>query len=861
MSASSDDEHPYVKYGTPLEEIDESETKPSMLKSNVPVFDQIVTDEEGRRRFHGAFTGGFSAGYYNTVGTKEGWKPSTFLSSRSNKSKRKTFQANDFMDDEDRGDFGIAPKTLSTSTDFTSKHKRNAIQEKQLNIQEEKMTLSFGANLLDCLVLPMRNNIGIKMLKSMGWKEGQGLGPHVVRRKKKKKKKSASKMKVYGCRLPGADDPDSDDENIPENFQFAPKDMMPISILHKDDNYGIGYSRLDPTAALHVKEKKSSAVKARTKSGSKLSFYGQAFGVGAYEEEDDDIYAQDSMSNYDSVMSIEKNPDNTYGWTKPLAIAGAGHKEAIGYGDTPKILFVHAKREAKLFPKVYPPPPIPNDFDPYKRMKLQRESKRIKDLNLTTVEPSTVLPPSNENQPRLTSQDREALLEDNKSPAPTKKAQSIFDFISFEDRQRMEAAKRKPVELGFKGDNKIVEQPTMVDRSKPLCDATSLKPFSNNPEKLRRYEQYERAIRQRKKDPYSVIESNLTEWERKHEQHEFARLSQVYLHLSTNISSKFTKASENEDNDSVVQREVTEPAAKMKMFGIMTHDSVEWHPDPLLCKRFNVPDPYPNSESVGVSKPFGGFKILAVMGSSSAAKTPDAGHVASEEDSETKSKTGIVSDTKCPPAFNKSRPFIGGRWDRKPVFAGPMDKPAEKEDEKSEKKEDTQTTQELEEKSPERPPMELFKSIFASSEEDTSSSEEEKEDDDDATSDQNVKTNEQEESEPVIKRASAADVFMRPIPVKENILQQAVNDPTPPKESEPDHEPMEQDEVNEQPDEKNGSDDGYFGPILPPVRPASNGVESVDRGTPPKHDKKQLKHKKKKKHEHKGKKKKKDKHR
>lgn len=29
-------------------------------------------DEEGRRRFHGAFTGGYSAGYYNTVGSKEG---------------------------------------------------------------------------------------------------------------------------------------------------------------------------------------------------------------------------------------------------------------------------------------------------------------------------------------------------------------------------------------------------------------------------------------------------------------------------------------------------------------------------------------------------------------------------------------------------------------------------------------------------------------------------------------------------------------------------------------------------------------------------------------------------------------------
>ena len=45
-------------------------------------WEQEVTDEQGRRRFHGAFTGGFSAGYYNTVGSEEGWTPSTFKSSR-----------------------------------------------------------------------------------------------------------------------------------------------------------------------------------------------------------------------------------------------------------------------------------------------------------------------------------------------------------------------------------------------------------------------------------------------------------------------------------------------------------------------------------------------------------------------------------------------------------------------------------------------------------------------------------------------------------------------------------------------------------------------------------------------------------
>jgi G patch domain-containing protein 1 len=44
--------------------------------------ENAVVDEKGRRRFHGAFTGGFSAGYYNTVGSAEGWKPATFVSSR-----------------------------------------------------------------------------------------------------------------------------------------------------------------------------------------------------------------------------------------------------------------------------------------------------------------------------------------------------------------------------------------------------------------------------------------------------------------------------------------------------------------------------------------------------------------------------------------------------------------------------------------------------------------------------------------------------------------------------------------------------------------------------------------------------------
>lgn len=42
-------------------------------KKPVPLHEQTVKDEKGRyQRFHGAFTGGFSAGYFNTVGSQEG---------------------------------------------------------------------------------------------------------------------------------------------------------------------------------------------------------------------------------------------------------------------------------------------------------------------------------------------------------------------------------------------------------------------------------------------------------------------------------------------------------------------------------------------------------------------------------------------------------------------------------------------------------------------------------------------------------------------------------------------------------------------------------------------------------------------
>ena len=64
------DDGTYVAVGSAFEALDTPEDRErAKARKNK---EHYVTDEQGRRRFHGAFTGGFSAGYYNTVGSEEG---------------------------------------------------------------------------------------------------------------------------------------------------------------------------------------------------------------------------------------------------------------------------------------------------------------------------------------------------------------------------------------------------------------------------------------------------------------------------------------------------------------------------------------------------------------------------------------------------------------------------------------------------------------------------------------------------------------------------------------------------------------------------------------------------------------------
>ena len=104
-------------------------------------------------RFHGAFTGGFSAGYFNTVDTNEGWKPSN--------EQRRQQKLEDFMDEQDHEEWG-GPK--SVRQEFKEKDKDSSLAT----------TTSTAAPLESLLRVSRPLTVGPRLLRRLGWREGAG---------------------------------------------------------------------------------------------------------------------------------------------------------------------------------------------------------------------------------------------------------------------------------------------------------------------------------------------------------------------------------------------------------------------------------------------------------------------------------------------------------------------------------------------------------------------------------------------------------------------------------------------------------------------------------------------------------------
>ncbi|XP_050509333.1 G patch domain-containing protein 1 homolog [Diabrotica virgifera virgifera] len=323
---SDEEEEHFCFFGTPLEQYDEDSFP---KKKPISVEEQIATDAQGRRRFHGAFTGGFSAGFFNTVGSLEGWTPSEFKSTRQDKGRNVIQKPEDFMDQEDLDEHGIAPQRIRATTDYSTSKKR-----KKKVFSEGPIP---GTPVLETLLTSGNETIGYLLLKKIGIKD-----------KIKEQVELYSDTKVYGCQIPST-------FKIPkkiENNQYKiPEIYLENLAKPKSNTFGLGYEGLDRS---HVNLFSHSNLVVTDKNNKKISISGQGFGVGAFEEDDDDIYSKEDMRNYDFELVSEKQ------------------KQKVSKGSL--LQFDMFKRSTvPLVPKkAYPPPTIPHSFTGKHKIKKSR---------------------------------------------------------------------------------------------------------------------------------------------------------------------------------------------------------------------------------------------------------------------------------------------------------------------------------------------------------------------------------------------------------------------------------------------------------------------------------------------------------
>uniref|UniRef100_A0A0K0EFH1 G-patch domain-containing protein n=1 Tax=Strongyloides stercoralis TaxID=6248 RepID=A0A0K0EFH1_STRER len=514
----------YVLYGHSFEIIEDEDNSGISKRSKKP-YEEIVTDEKGRQRFHGAFTGGFSAGYFNTVGSKHGWVPTSFTSTKGKKTNFESQRREDFMDDEDLGEFGIVSSKLKLKSDYDTLNKNRE--------RKYDMANSLEFHLEGMLSLKDDINIGVSILKSMGWKYGQGIGEKLSRR-------NLEKMRVLERQKNGFNlEKVKEFEKFAPDFKFAPDDVVLPKAEIKKNRHGIGYKGLTPNDSISNESKK----KTSHIFGGNIQFKGQAFGVGAFEGEDEDIYSMPDMSEYDFELVSRKE------------------KPQIFSSNDAEFLKIEDNQKPR---KTYYSDRVPHNFD-CKHKPFKFDSKLL---------PENILKLKNE----MSSEEKKVIFAEGKYNITN---------VPKKDSRNDEYNKEKAISINY---------------------------FPNNPMKTYRYNQFVDCIKKGIILPMPVGMSKI-DWEKEIDEFkqylpgemiekydnikkEIKPLAQFdYIEkMKEMISNKFVKSEDNDEGS--LKPSIQDKPKTFHKEIIRTVQ--EWHPSHILCKLFNIKNPFPSSDIVGL---------------------------------------------------------------------------------------------------------------------------------------------------------------------------------------------------------------------------------------------------------------------
>ncbi|EHK25004.1 uncharacterized protein TRIVIDRAFT_190202 [Trichoderma virens Gv29-8] len=583
---------PYAIFGTPLPEEGERDDG-----SYLPLWKQEVRDEKGRRRLHGAFTGGWSAGYFNTVGSKEGWTPSAFVSSRSNRRKDEAGhsqqRAEDYMDEEDLADAAEA-QTLKTTQAFAGLGSST-----QAELRAGGLMGLFRAD---------GDTMGLKLLRRMGWKDGQGIGPKVRR----------------GARLDLGGKSNAADG---ETHLFAPDNAEVLRFVRKTDRMGLGHNGQGKLSSLRRESKadsdeevdsRDSTLSILSRGDAKKKPQRGGIGIGILNDngsDDEDPYEIGPKIRYNRVVGGEKkkkgkklsaasNPSlkNVPTFIPKTSRVGSNLRKCQD-GRLPLDGFVlaNAMQDLTITMAKYAPPPVPPGW-------MSSKLTNAEDRATTFVSTAEAAKSST-----LDAKSRAAILGETALPG-----KSVFDYISAASREKLAVASGRadlppgrgeiPEKFAMSEEERqtmLWEQVPKLDRETAIAAiARGLRgPYADDESKRARYKRY---LEHHTNPKLSLPDKprGMSDDEFLREMTEFHNCARIFKPMTGFMASRFTtaKAPHSISADPAQEKELisvpepklpdpAEEAAKMGMFGKMTRSVEDFYPTRLLCKRFNVKPP------------------------------------------------------------------------------------------------------------------------------------------------------------------------------------------------------------------------------------------------------------------------------
>ena len=480
--------------------------------------------------------------------------------------------------------------------------------------------------------------MGVKLLKKMGWREGQGVGPKIRRK----------------AQL--GDDQDRDGGGDQQMHLFAPENSSMISIIKKNDRKGLGFEGQGKLSEAPVAEDSSQIGDHRIEDDENNAGFGTlgnsvkinkkkagrkgGFGVGILNEngsDDEDPYQMGPQISYNRVIGGDRknkkklesgrSSANPLVNSKPVFISkkagtakGKSTIRRCHDGRLPLDGFVLSSNSDPLSSILsqdgkYPPPNIPPDWKSSKKPSRLTSSPSSQPYqSAATVAAASKLSPKS----------RAALLGETQLPG-----KSVFDFLTPDARSRIASATNNqnlPPALGEASkSSSSSSQPKTLQSLIPNLDqhtamtalgrgTTGWMPYAEDPDKRARYRSFleiRAGLRPEGTLPDRPPGATHDDWVV--EMNEFARAAQIFKPMTGTMATRFTSSSSapklatdnvklDSTTDSVGEPQLlTKPIGKTKtpaeeaaavgMYGPLTRSVENFYPTRLLCKRFNVQPP------------------------------------------------------------------------------------------------------------------------------------------------------------------------------------------------------------------------------------------------------------------------------